>query len=68
MPDVKLKLYSRRNVNEYWVINWRARTLEVYQRENAVLVLGKTLNEADVLESQLLPGFRCNVSQLFKNL
>ncbi len=66
--EVKLKLYSRRNVNEYWVINWRTHTLEVYQRENAVLVLVKTLNEDDILESQLLPGFRCNVSQLFKNL
>jgi len=65
---VKLKLYSRRNVKEYWVVDWRERNLEVYRREDAVLTLDKTLNEIDVLESPLLPGFRCEVSQLFKGL
>jgi len=66
--EVKLKLYSRRNVKEYWVVNWRERNLAVYRRENAVLTLDKTLDETDVLETPLLPGFRCQVSQLFKNL
>src|SRR5947209_11309532 len=66
--EVKLKLYSRRNVKEYWVVNWRGRSLEVYRREDAVLTLDKTLDEADILESPLFPGFRCEVSQLFKNL
>src|SRR5437660_11750932 len=66
--EVKLKLYSRRNVKEYWVVDWRERNLEVYRREDAVLTLDKTLNEIDVLESPLLPGFRCEVSQLFKGL
>ena len=31
--EVKLKLYSRRNVKEYWIVNWRERTIEVYRRE-----------------------------------
>ncbi len=66
--EVKLKLYSRRNAQEYWVVNWRLRTLEVYQRENAVLVLVKTLNENDILESPLLPGFRCEISRFFQDL
>ena len=66
--EVKLKLYSRRNVKEYWVVNWRERTLEIYRREDAVLTLEKTLEETDVLQSPLLPGFSCKVSQLFTSL
>ena len=66
--ELKLRLYSRRNVKEYWVVNWQGRSLEVYRRENAVLTLDKTLDENDVLETPLLPGFRCKVSQFFKNL
>jgi len=66
--EVKLKLYSRHNVKEYWVVNWHTRSLEVYRREHAVLTLDKTLDEGDVLESSLLPGFRCPVSQLFISL
>ncbi|HEX6481890.1 MAG TPA: Uma2 family endonuclease [Ktedonobacteraceae bacterium] len=66
--EVKLKLYSRRNVKEYWVVNWRERILEIYRREDAVLTLEKTLEETDVLQSPLLPGFSCKVSQFFTNL
>jgi Uma2 family endonuclease len=66
--EVKLKLYSRRGVKEYWVVNWQERNLEVYQREDAVLTLEKTLEVNDTLDSPLLPGFRCEVSQIFKNL
>jgi len=66
--EVKLKLYSRRNVKEYWVVNWQERTLEVSRREDAVLTLERTLEEADVLQSPLLPGFSCKVSQLFTSL
>jgi Uma2 family endonuclease len=66
--EVKLKLYSRRGAEEYWVVNWQERTLEVYQREDAVLTLTRTLNEKDVLQSPLLLGFRCQVGELFKNL
>ncbi len=66
--EVKLKLYSRRNAKEYWVVNWQARSVEVYRRENAVLTLDKTLDETDILESPHLPGFRCQVSQLFEDL
>jgi len=55
-------------VKEYWVVNWQERTLEVYRREDAVLTLEKTLEEIDVLQSPLLPGFTCKVSQIFTSL
>jgi Uma2 family endonuclease len=63
--EVKLKLYSRRGVQEYWVVNWQERRLEVYRRQEAVLTLEKTLNETDVLQSPFLLGFHCQVGQLF---
>src|SRR5262249_10211009 len=28
--DAKLKLYSRRGVNEYWIVDWLMRNVEVY--------------------------------------
>ena len=65
---VKLKLYSRHNVLEYWVVNWHIRSIEIYRRENGVLTLDRTLNETDILESPLLPGLRCPVSQIFEDL
>src|SRR5712692_5713654 len=49
--EVKLKLYSRRGAEEYWIVNWQERRLEVYQREDAVLTLNRTLKETDLLQS-----------------
>jgi Uma2 family endonuclease len=63
--EVKLKLYSRRGAKEYWIINWQERCLEVYQRVNALLTLDRTLDEADILQSPLLPEFSCRVGALF---
>ena len=66
--ETKLKLYSRRGAEEYWIVNWQERRLEVYRRENAVLTLDKTLNENDILQSPLLPGFSCKVRQFFTSV
>ena len=65
---MKLKLYSRRGAEEYWLVNWQERRLEVYRRLEGVLELEKTLNENDTLQSPLLPGFRCKVGQFFTNV
>lgn len=61
----KLKLYSRRGVTEYWIVDWMRRVVEVYRRERDALVLAATLHATDALESPLLPGFSCLVSKLF---
>jgi len=66
--ETKLKLYSRRGVLEYWVVDWRKHSLEVYRRERAALTLIATLYEGDILESPLLPGFSCQISQLFDEI
>lgn len=62
--DAKLKLYGRRAVREYWIVDWRRRQVEVYRRRDATLVLAATLGESESLESPLLPGFACPVSAL----
>lgn len=63
--EAKLKLYSRRGVQEYWILIWQLRQVEVYRRQSAVLQLAATLREGETLDTPLLPGFACAVSWLF---
>ncbi len=63
--EVKRKLYSRRGVKEYWVVDWQREQVAVYRRERAVLVLHATLFAADELTSPLLIGFAVVVQQVF---
>lgn len=63
--EVKLKLYSSRGVQEYWIVNWRLQQIEVYRRERATLKLIATLFGNDELTSPLLPGFSYPVAQIF---
>lgn len=66
--DAKLKLYSRRGVREYWIIDWRTRQIEMYRREEAGLTLVATLFEVDALNTPLLSGFTCSVAELFEDI
>ena len=63
--DVKLGLYSRRGVQEYWIVDCAARQIDVYRRDGEVLRLVATLGGDDELRSDLLPGFSLPVNQLF---
>lgn len=63
--EVKLSLYARRGVDEYWIVDWRARQVEVYRRMGSDLRLVETLTGGDVLASPLLPGFSCPISALW---
>lgn len=65
--DAKLKLYSRRGVEEYWIVDWRLQQVEVYRRVEAALSLAVTLHATDTLTSPLLPGFACQVAILFSD-
>jgi Uma2 family endonuclease len=62
---IKLNLYSRQGVDEYWIVDWRARLVEVYRRLAAQLQRVETLTGHDVLTSPLLPGFECKISSLW---
>lgn len=63
--DLKLRLYSTRGVQEYWVADWQLQQLEVYRREEGKLSLIATLFATDTITSPLLPEFSCSVAQLF---
>lgn len=63
--EAKLKLYSSRGVQEYWIVDWRLQKVEIYRRESAKLQLVVTLLASDELSSPLLPDFTCSVSRLF---
>lgn len=63
--QAKLKLYSRRGVQEYWIVDWMAQQVEVYRLERDGLKQTVTLLLGDSIESPLLPGFSCPVRSLF---
>ncbi|MBI3977443.1 MAG: Uma2 family endonuclease [Chloroflexi bacterium] len=61
---LKLRLYSRYGVREYWIVDWRDRTIQLYRREQAALQLVGTLTADDTVTSPLLPGFAARVRDL----
>jgi len=63
--DLKLNLYSRQGVQEYWIADWVERIVEVYRPEAGELRLAATLFNGDVLTSPILPGFACEISSLW---
>ena len=63
--SIKLKLYSRYGVQEYWIVNWQLQTIEIYRRTDAQLQLVTTLLIGDTLTSPLLPGFTAEIDRLF---
>ena len=62
----KLSLYSRYGVREYWIADWRERTIRVYRHQEAALQLIATLTADDTLTSPLLPGFAVTLRDLFR--
>jgi Uma2 family endonuclease len=66
--ELKRKLYSRRGVLEYWIVDWQLRQITVYRREQAQLALAATLFESDTLETPLLADFSCPVARLFEGI
>lgn len=65
---LKLGVYSRRGVREYWIVSWQERTIEVYRRQELGLRLAATLVAEDTLESPILPGFSLPLRKLFADI
>ena len=67
--EVKLALYSRQEVEEYWIVDPVAQTVNVYRPVEGALVQVEVLGTEDTLTSVLLlPGFSCPVSMLFRQV
>jgi Uma2 family endonuclease len=64
--EVKLKLYSRHGVQEYWIVNWQLQTLEMYRHVQGELQFVCTLLNDDILTSPLLPGFSVPIGEIFQ--
>lgn len=63
--DKKLALYSRQAVPEYWIVNWPAKTVDVYRQEQGALQLAQSLTGDETLSSPILPDFACPISRFF---
>ena len=66
--EVKLKLYSRRGVDEYWIADWRQQSVTIYRRRGQALEAVVTLGQNDLLSSPLFPGCVRPVSFVFRSL
>jgi len=60
-----MALYSRRGVDEYWIVDWQQHQVQVFRRGGANLELAATLGDDDTLTSPLLPGFSMRVADLW---
>lgn len=63
--EVKLALYARQEVQEYWIVDWQRQGVEVYRRVEDDLVRVATLAGADVLTTPLLPDFSLAIAGLW---
>ena len=63
--DLKLRLYSRVAVHDYWIVDWQSQRVDIFRREQDCLSLLETLASEDTIETPLLPGFSCPVSRLW---
>lgn len=64
---LKLQLYSKHGVKEYWVIDPEYCAIEIYRKAGRAskMTLTLTLGIEDILTSLLLPGFQCAVRDVF---
>jgi len=66
--DVKLRLYSRHGINEYWIFDLKQHRADLYRRDAgdlSELRLAASLDENDELRSPPLPGVQIRVGNLF---
>ena len=65
---VKLQLYSKHGVPEYWIVDPDNLTIEQYVLHGSSLKLMKILRSDDILSSSAIPGFSCLISEIFMRI
>ena len=61
---IKLKLYGKFGVNEYWTIDPNGPSAEIYRRSEEGLTLAVRLSAEDPLSSPMFPGFTLLLREL----
>jgi Uma2 family endonuclease len=64
----KRNLYGKYGVEEYWMVDPKARTVEVHNLEAKSLTLTDKFSATDTLTSTVLPAFSCRVEAVFADL
>lgn len=64
--DIKLDLYRRQGVAEYWIVDRFQRQVEAYRSVDGGLNVAQVYTAEDTLTSPLLPGCACAVARLFR--
>ena len=62
---VKLQLYAKHGVPEYWIVDLKNYAIERYVNQGSSLRLEETLGVDKTLTTPALPGFSCQVSEIF---
>jgi Uma2 family endonuclease len=62
---LKLNLYARQGVQEYWLVDPALHVIEVFRHDGRTLELVASLAGEDAITSPLLPGFACSLRRLW---
>ncbi len=62
----KLQAYQQAGVPEYWIVDYRARTVEILVLEEGKYTLLAEFRSGEAVRSQILPGFEIGVDDLFE--
>jgi Uma2 family endonuclease len=61
----KLAIYGRRGVREYWIVDPKARGIEVFVLEDAALVRRAAHSDGEVRSLEVLPGLVIPLAAVF---
>jgi Uma2 family endonuclease len=61
----KMRVYQEAGVPEYWIVDPRAETIEIYALEQGIYELASQYSRSEVAASQVLPGFEVPVEEIF---
>ena len=61
----KQKAYERAGVREYWIVDYRARTVDVLALDGGEFVQRGQYHDGDTVPSEVLPGLAISVADIF---
>lgn len=64
----KLVVYGRQGVQEYWIVDRKTRTFEIYRNTGDSFTQNATIGEQQALESPLLPEFTLLLERVFRGV